>query len=290
MSVEIAVTAAPPPWSIGIYHGGSLFDFAPLPFVANPVIVPSMVTDLAAELVADPFMIRRGGMWHLFFEAFDPKTRRGEIALATSEDGLCWTYQQIVLAEPFHLSYPYVFESDGDVFMVAETLGAGAVMLYRAESFPLRWKPEARLVTGTHADPSIVRHDDKWWLFTCPNPRLNDTLRLYVADALTGPWREHPRSPIVSGDKRIARPGGRVVAGDGRLVRYAQDCKDHYGHQVHAFEILRLNEREYVEEEWRGGPILTASGSGWNRTGMHTIDPHPADGGGWIACVDGQCW
>jgi hypothetical protein len=36
--------------------------------------------------------------------------QEGEIGLATSEDGLKWDYKQVVLNEPFHLSYPYVFE------------------------------------------------------------------------------------------------------------------------------------------------------------------------------------
>jgi hypothetical protein len=32
---------------------------------------------------------------------------------------------------------------------------------------------------------------------------------------------------------------------------------------------------------------LSASGRGWNGSGMHHIDPHRMEDGRWIACVDG---
>jgi hypothetical protein len=281
--------AQDPPWSIGIYRGGSPFEFAPTTEVVNPVLTPADVSEYDAELVADPFMLHSDGTWSMLFETLKSGTRKGDIALATSDDALHWTYGGIVLSEPFHLSYPYVFEWDGDVFMIPETLGLDAVSLYRADPFPSRWTFEAKLIPGLHADPSIVRWDEKWWLFTCPRPN-NDTLRLFVADELTGPWREHPRSPVVRGDAAIARPGGRILETEGRLIRYAQDCSESYGRQVRAFEIAKLNEVEYEEREWPGGPVLTASGSGWNRSGMHNIDPKRTEDGGWLACVDGQCW
>ena len=38
----------------------------------------------------------------------------------------------IVLAEPFHLSYPYVFEWQGSHYMIPESGAAKSVRLYRA--------------------------------------------------------------------------------------------------------------------------------------------------------------
>ena len=278
-----------PSWSIGIYHGGSPFHFEPASGIVNPVLTPAVITEYDADLVADPFMLRRGGRWWMFFEAMQRGTKRGDIALAVSDDALRWSYEGIVLSEPFHLSYPYVFEWDGEVFMIPEALGAEAISLYRADPFPTAWKLEAKLIPGRHADPSIVRWDGKWWIFTCPRPKINDVLELWIADELTGPWRQHPRSPIINGNAAIARPGGRVLEVDGRLIRYTQDCAETYGRQVRAFEIQRIDEEEYEEREWPGGPVLTASGNGWNRTGMHNIDPIRLDDGTWIACVDGHC-
>ncbi len=275
-------------WSIGIYTGESPLDLSPAAGVVNPILTRENAQDVPARFVADPFMVRRVGAWYMFFEVFNQATDRGEIGLATSSDGLSWTYRQIVLAEPFHLSYPYVFEWQGDYYMLPETLGAQGAHLYRAETFPTRWSRVASLVEGSCADPSIFRGDDKWWMFACTTPYQHDTLRLYFADELFGPWREHPANPIVSGNRQNARPAGRVLTLDGKLIRFSQDCVPSYGTQVRAFEIQELTTTSYVEEEVRCSPVLTASGDGWNAVGMHHVDAHLCEDGSWIACVDGR--
>ena len=83
---------------------------------------------------------------------------------------------------------------------------------------------------------------------------------------------EHPRG---------ARPGGRVVAVDGRLLRFAQDDGPKYGSQVFAFEITELDETTYREVPAGDRPVLARSGSGWNRDQMHTWMPTS-----WLRSVD----
>jgi len=92
-----------------------------------------------------------------------------------------------------HLSYPCVFQSQGEFWMIPETLEPGAIRLYRADPFSERWIFVSELVRGRFADSTIVRFQNKWWIFTCPNPHQHDTLSLYMADELTGPWREPPK-------------------------------------------------------------------------------------------------
>lgn len=108
------VAAKDTEWSIGIYGGASPYDLAPLKDVSYPVLSARDVTDIKAEFVADPFMIRHASKWYMFFEVLNALTNRGEIGLATSDDGLRWRYERIVLREPFHLSYPYVFRYRDD--------------------------------------------------------------------------------------------------------------------------------------------------------------------------------
>jgi hypothetical protein len=215
------------------------------------------------------------------------ETNRGEIGVATSDDGYTWKYEQIALKEPFHLSYPYVFEWEGTYYMIPESLGANAACLYKADEFPLRWSLVAKLIDGQCADPSIVRFRDLWWLFICSTPYQHDTLRLYFADKLTGPWQEHPNSPIVRSDMCRARPAGRILIHDKRVIRFAQDCIPQYGTRVRAFDILELTTTRYVEVENHDSPVLQPSGSGWNSSGMHHVDARQQADGTWLACVDG---
>jgi len=97
-------------WSIGIYVGKSPFELGPAHQVNHPVLTRDSVTDVRASFVADPFMLKFDRTWYMFFEVMNRQSCKGEIGLAMSRDAFHCSYQPIVLREPFHLSYPYVFE------------------------------------------------------------------------------------------------------------------------------------------------------------------------------------
>jgi hypothetical protein len=274
-------------WAIGWFEGPSPLELGPSADVANPVLTAADITDFPAEFVADPFLLRRAGTWHMFFEAMNAESRRGVIALATSPDGRHWRYRGIVLNEPFHLSYPLVFDECGEAYMVPETLGLVEVRLYRAARFPDRWEPAATLIAGVFADPTLVRHQGRWWLFACDAPGRHDRLRLFHAPAVLGPWVEHPRSPIIAEDPTRARPAGRIIPYAGHLIRFAQNCRPVYGSSVGAARIVAMDDSAYVEEPVDRAPILRADSGDWLPRRMHHVDAREIRPGGWVACVDG---
>lgn len=276
-------------WSIGIYEGTSLEDMRPSGRVENPVLTGEDVTDVPGRFVADPFMLEGEDRWHMFFEVWNRARSRGEIGLASSWDGYKWDYEKMVLAEPFHLSYPYVFSWAGEHYMIPETFETRTVRLYKASQFPYQWDLDQTLLSGMRfKDASIFRHDDLWWIFVETSPLLAcDVLRLYSASDLHGPWVEHPRSPLITGDARTARPAGRVIRSNGKLFRFAQACDPAYGLRVHTFEVTELSREDYREREVANGVKLEGSGQGWNEGGMHHIDVHSLKDGRLLACVDG---
>jgi hypothetical protein len=276
-------------WSIGIYIGESPLNLYAPKNINNPVLTREDVSDIAAAFVADPFMLKANHTWYMFFEVKNRRSGKGEIGLAESADKVKWAYQRIVLAEPFHLSYPYVFEWGSNYYMIPESHKAKSVRLYRALEFPTQWSFVKTLISGDRfLDPSIFHYNDKWWLFTGTSGQIKyDTLRLYYSHNLIGPWLEHPKSPIIEGNAHIARPAGRALVVDNKIVRYAQDCYPVYGTQVQAFEVSELTSTSYQERKVSEESVLKASGSGWNSKGMHHVDSHFLDDGQWIACVDG---
>ena len=276
-------------WSIGIYTGTDPLRLRVPSDVSNPVLTARDVTDVNARFVADPFMLRDDRGWHMFLEVFRADTHTGEIGWATSPDGFTWTYQQIVIREPFHLSYPHVFTWDSGYYMVTESLPHGEVRLYRADTFPTSWRFERALLVGAGVtDTSIVRHGDRWWLFA--GMEGDAMLSVFHAESLDGPWIPHTRNPIARDARHCARPAGRMVTTGGRLFRFAQDDHLSYGRAVHAFEITTLTPTEYLEHAVTPSPVLSGSGRGWNAAGMHHIDAHEVAPGQWIACVDGFRW
>jgi hypothetical protein len=272
-------------WSIGIYTGKSPLKVSAAKEIDNPVLTAKDVTDLDARFVADPFMVKEDSTWYMFFEVLHSKKYHGDIGLATSQDGFNWQYQHIVLSESFHLSYPYVFNWENQYYMIPESSQSNTVRLYKAVKFPSQWELDTVLLSGKYSDSTVFYYNEKWWMFSSSNPRC--TLHLFYADHFRGPWIEHPKSPLIYKNPHIARPAGRVVIYNNRIIRYTQDVWFVYGNKVRGFEITKLTTEDYQEKKLRHNPILKRSGKGWNRTGMHHIDLHQIDAEEWISCVDG---
>ncbi len=281
---SVAKTSVENAWTIGIYTGPSPFQLSPPLNVRNPVLTAADVNDLDVDIVAHPFMVVTDSLYYLFFTAKDGKTDQGGIGLAESRNGLDWKYRRIVIHEPFVLSYPYVFKWQDDYYMIPEAHTETSVRLYRATEFPNKWKYEGDLLTGDHfISSTVVRYKDMWWMFIV---RLgNETLRLFYAPDLKGPWTEHPLSPIVKKDLSIARPGGRPFVYDGSLYRLGQDCYPTYGNQVHAFQISDISTKTY-SEKMIDAPLVKSSSQGWNAEAMHHVDVHQVGKNKWIAAVD----
>jgi hypothetical protein len=274
-------------WTIGIYTATDPFSFSGRQRWWNPILRAEDVTDVPAKFVADPFLVRETGTWYLFFEVYNRATDQGDLAVATSRNTWQWDYQQVILDEPFHLSYPYVFKWEGEYYLIPESYQAGGIRLYHADDFPTRWSMVTTLVEGKEfVDNSIVNYDGHWWLFA--SVTSNDTLHLYMADDLTGPYMEHPLSPIVEANQHKARPSGRVLVYQDRLYRYTMDVDPPIGtHLVWAYEINEISPTSYRETLAVDHPIIQAGRAGWNEQAMHQIDPVQVGPNTWVASVDG---
>ncbi len=267
-------------YSIGMLEGKSPLDLHPRQ--RGSVLSAKHVTDVKAKYVADPFWIRDCGKFYMFFEVWNLSSDKGEIGLAMSDNGLHWHYCRIVLREPFHLSYPYVFRWENAYYMIPESGAANSVRLYKANPFPSTWSYVATLLDHPYVDTSVYYCSGRWWLFAATKSELY----LYHASELAGPWTKHPKNPIVT-TAHASRPAGRIFAHGDRVFRVAQDCESHYGLNVRIFEISILNEADYEETEICESPLLEGSGFGWNGRGMHHMDAQPLENGTWLASVDG---
>jgi hypothetical protein len=205
---------------------------------------------------ADPFVVRREGRYFLFFEELLHRAEHGRISvLELDEKGRpAHETPAVALQRPYHLSYPFLFEYEGELFMIPETSENRTIECYRCVELPERWELHATLMEGvTAVDATLHQHGESWWLFVNiePNPGAStwDELHLFHADRPFGTeWRPHPQNPIVS-DVRRARPAGALFEHAGRLYRPAQDCGRVYGYGLRFHEVLRMDETEYEERE-----------------------------------------
>ena len=241
------------------YRQGFFRDQWELRFRFEDGLSPSLndltrVTPPRGRSWADPHLVHRDGRYFVFMEEVEHSTRRGHIAaFEITSAGTC-SSPRTIIKEPYHLAYPFVFEWQGQTWLIPDSKANRTIDVYRCEEFPYCWTRHKTLMSEVAAvDSTLLPHDGRWWLFT--NQVENDgassydELFLYHADhPLSDHWEAHPASPIVS-DARRARPAGRIFTDRGRLFRPAQDCGPRYGYAIRLFEIERLDRENYAEVE-----------------------------------------
>tara|TARA_R110002072_G_scaffold30097_11_gene94426 strand:+ start:20597 stop:22267 length:1671 start_codon:yes stop_codon:yes gene_type:complete len=210
-----------------------------------------LISTNTSRYYADPFVVERDAKTYLFFEDYDKKSKKARISFAEWKDGQLAQVCPII-EESWHLSYPFIWEHEGDFYLIPESAEAGHLFLYKAESFPNKWVNVGVWFEGEAYDPTVHYQDDKYWLFVNQKSHQAcssfDELYLYYSDTFLNPtWVSHPMNPIVS-DVRNARPAGKIFANGKLLIRPAQDSGKFYGHRIKLQSITVLTKDEYREE------------------------------------------
>ena len=213
----------------------------------KPVTLPG------GRFFADPFFFRD----YVFFEDYSYRTRRGHIACGKL-DGQQLKEIRPVLQPDYHLSYPQVFEEDGEIYMLPEASQNRRLELYRCVDFPDRWELYATAFEGEQIiEATYTRQGDQRFLFLNKETDLYDSsgeLYIYQIDSLKLTHiTPHRRNPVII-DARYGRNGGALFTRDGQLYRPSQYLADGvYGRGLNIRKITKLSLSEYEEE-----PVLTA--------------------------------
>jgi hypothetical protein len=228
--------------------------------------------DDGTRFYADPFPILHEGRLTLFVEDFVHATGKGIIsAVEFGPDGPLGTPEP-VFEQPGHLSYPFVFAADGEVWMIPESCSAGRVDLFRATAFPGGWVKEATLIEGvTASDATLIEWNGLWWLFATVRDgggSFSDALHLWSAPDFRGPWTPHPRNPVLI-DIASARPAGDMIIRDGQLLRPVQDCRQGYGKALGIARVTRLDREGFAQGV---ETIIEAGGPLWPGRRLHSLN------------------
>jgi hypothetical protein len=200
---------------------------------------------------ADPFLCTHNGKTYCFVEDYVYKTRRGHISVLEITDqgakllGDC-------IREDFHLSFPFLFRYEGQLYMCPESSESRQIRIYRCKSFPLEWELCTVAMDGiSAADSMFFEHGGKWWMLTNVDrsgldDHCSELCLFYASSPFDSDWTAHPQNPL-----RIDSDGGRnagLILEDNRIFRAAQrQGFDQYGKGLALYEIVELNEAVYVE-------------------------------------------
>jgi hypothetical protein len=178
-----------------------------------------------------------------------------------------------LLEKPYHLSYPFVFEWNGQQFLIPESAENRTVELYRFSKFPTDVEFVHNLAEDVSLyDATLVEHEGLWWMFANARPHEDasdrDELCVFFAEhPMSRTWRPHPMNPIVS-DVRTARPAGRIYSKDGTMLRPAQNSSVRYGFGINICRIVELTTTHYREE------VIEELSPKWSPAidGLHTMN------------------
>jgi hypothetical protein len=257
-------------WRIGLVRAPMADLLAPGALARHEVVwVPGQGS---LRFLADPFGAWRDGRLHVLAETYDYRDRKGAIEALTFDADLRLLHRQPALKEPWHLSYPFLIEADGETYMLPEAHKSSRLTLYKADAFPVGWRPVAVIeLDQVPIDATPLFHEGLWWLFYTPaTSRADKVSALHLASAprLTGPWTPHPGNPVRY-DPSSSRPGGTPILADGAIILPVQDCRHTYGGAIRGLRINTLTPDRFEAEA--GAAIQAPSGFAPYLSGLHTL-------------------
>jgi len=229
---------------------------------------------------ADPFGYRTAdGQLNVLYEKYQYAQGIGDISRVRPKRDNVLKRSRVMLTTGSHLSYPYVVQHEGAVYVVPESAASGRVDLFRVNEANDALEHVRTLLEEPVYDPTVFQWQGRWWLFGTLAPLTNVALHAWHAPSLESPWEPHALNPLKL-DVRSARPGGTPFVHEGRLYRPAQDSASTYGHRIAINEVLELSPDRFAEQVARVvGPL---TGTAFN-AGLHTVSAV-----GDVTLVDGK--
>jgi hypothetical protein len=196
---------------------------------------------------ADPCGLKSSNGYDIFFEEYQYKQAKGVISYTNYTNGV-FTKPKVVLEEGFHLSYPFLVEDKGCVYMIPESYEANRVMLYKATEFPKKWKMVKVLIDNySGVDNTLIKHNKTWWMFSSDrNNGSSHNLNLFYADDLMSTWTPHPSNPIKT-DIRSSRSAGKPFIYNDNIYRPSMDYSEKTEGSITINIITSLTKSEYGE-------------------------------------------
>lgn len=194
---------------------------------------------------ADPFIWPNSNIKKLLFEYFSYQENCGKIAWSNFDGS---EFKLLDFGVNSHLSYPFCFTFQNEVYCIPEQAEANCVSLYKIDEkgAVIKWKNLIENFAGR--DTTLIFYDQKWWLFcTKANYFENAALFIFYSENLETPFVPHQNNPVKV-DIQNARPAGSFFMKNNSLFRPAQNSAAHYGHKVNINKIITLNSLEFKEE------------------------------------------
>jgi hypothetical protein len=203
------------------------------------------------EYWADPFIFIKGNCRYVFFERFYLNKNKGVVAYIQLFNDNSFGEPTDIIEEPFHLSFPFIFESNKKIYIIPESEQSNSISLYEAADFPNKWTKLTNLIDDLNAtDPILIEQDKAHYLLLSPTGGkgvdFRSDLLVYknISKNLICNWHLHTKNKVEL-PSSCGRNGGVVRVND-KLYRVAQNSEKIYGRSV-AFVEFYISAEGYKQ-------------------------------------------
>jgi hypothetical protein len=219
---------------------GAIFEFEKQSF--------SLISNTIRYWCADPFLVEEGNRTYIFCEVFDRFKRKGFLGFREINEGEVGNIH-IIIEEPHHLSYPFVYHEENNWFIIPETREANEIARYRAIEFPYRWEKEKVLVDH------IASVDNTLFSIAPGNVKLFayiwETFNKGELQIINLKGDSNQIIAQISDTNGRKRPAGKIFMINDVYYRPSQLSERTYGEAVIFNKIIAFKENVYQEEEFK---------------------------------------
>lgn len=214
---------------------GSILDDTKTPF--------NVIKNSLRYWAADPFLFSFKDRIFIFAELYDYVRCRGVLGYCEIINSKPTKWKPVIV-EPYHLSFPYIFKKDDEIYIMPESNSAEELYIYRAVHFPDKWEKIKTLRAGVkYADTTFLNNSEGCYALTY-EVSDSDKQGLWLLDL-----ENKLNDKLLNfNDMELRRPAGKIMYD--KNIRCAQNCIGDYGKGLifynYSFENGNYCEREIL--------------------------------------------
>ena len=230
----------------------------------------SIINNSLRYWCADPFLFVKDGQYYLFFEMFDRLKRKGLIGYRELSDNSIGE-MNIAYECDYHLSYPLIYEEDGNIYMLPECEQSGMLFRLKCVNFPDKWEKDKTYISERLADTTRFIYNGVTYYLSekVDDEKIFDRLDLFYEDDIG--FHECCNNPVKH-DVNSARCAGNIFEYNGSLVRPSQNCGQEYGKELNFNKIISISKENYSEKLLKSIRVNDVNVDAKIYTGIHTYN------------------
>lgn len=197
---------------------------------------------------ADPFIIEKDNKLYLFYEALSFLNSKGILRCRVLDDNL--NEIKDIKLEGFddlkcHLSFPYLFYLNDNLFMIPESSERKEVILFQSTEFPAHWKKVTVLISDAEfTDNIFFTLENSCYLISTT---LNNEMVIHTADQILGEWKKiNPSLKLCNHHHRGA--GASYFINDKKYILTQECTPESYGKSIFIKELINLSPLIFEEK------------------------------------------